>query len=535
MLEDIEILNSINNVKDLFNTGLPVQELPAPAQKLFKDAYRSLQKQEMAKASEKFAQVMRFKQDHIPTLEAIGTIAFNLGNDEVAANFFKAITELAPFYATGYGKLASVYALSNKGMEAIPILKRALDIEPNNVKNIILLAYCYTASGNQEDAKKQYKAAMAMAPDLAHPYYLYIKNFHTFKDLKDDSLYKKLKQFEKKLPKLSIRDQQEINASIAKAHEDIKDFDTAFSYFEKAAAIRKANIAHDYDINHYKAIAEYVTNIFNKERIERYKSEGLKSDRPVFIAGMPRSGTTLIEQILHAHPDIYGIGEVDHMEQILKKNYYIENFNYKIFCGTLKPGSPSITPEDLGKEYLGMATKPPESKAAKRLINKSISNVFWLGVIATAMPGAKIIHISRNPLDCCLSCYTRQFSGDKQPYTNDLEELGIYYRIYRDLMDHWKTVIPDMILDVVYEEVVNDFENQARRIIDFLDLPWDQQCLRYYESKKFVSTASITQVRQPIYKTSQNKWKNHDKHLIPLIKTLGDYAPEDALHILEKI
>ena len=534
MLTDIELFNDINDVNTLFNTGLPVQELPAPAQSLFKEACHSLKKHNLVEASEKFAHVMRHKPDHIPTLEAIGAISSNLGNNETAADFFKAVIDLAPFYANGYIRLGSIYALLGHGKEAIPLFKRAQDLEPQNIQSGLLLGTTYAGMGQRDEAKTQYETVIRMSPDDPQAYYLYATGYHKFKNLETDTIYQKLTALEKNIKRFPLRFKQEIYATLAKAHDDVKDYDTAFAYYKKASDIKNDALKKQFNLERQIQGTQYIKTFFSKECIDKYKTLGFESDIPVFIAGMPRSGTTLLEQILHAHPDIHGIGEVRYIDDILQSHKYIEDFNKHLFTQKLRPDSPSLTPEEFGKLYIDKITRTPEEKKARRIINKAISNFSWLGVIATALPRAKIIHINRNPLDSCLSTYTRQFRSDEQPYSYDLVNLGLFYQSYADLMEHWHSVIPDMILNVQYEDIVNDFENQARRIIDFLGLPWNDQCLRFFESQKFVSTASVHQVRQPIYKTAQNKWKNYDRHLAPLIKALGPYAPEDSLYVLEQ-
>jgi hypothetical protein len=249
---------------------------------------------------------------------------------------------------------------------------------------------------------------------------------------------------------------------------------------------------------------------------ERRGVFGSPSDVPVFIVGMQRSGTTLTEQIAASHPQVYGAGELEHIRRI---------------AGMIKIGRPESTVRQLtSADSLALAgdylRKVREIGGdALRIVDKMPHNFQYLGLIAILFPKARIIHCTRDPMDNCVSCFTQSFTGH-HGYNTDLRQLGLYYREYRRLMDHWRRVLPIPMLEIDYEEMVADQETQSRRLIDFLGLDWDPACLNFHETDRSVQTASRWQVRQPIYKTSVKRWKDYEKHLGPLKKALGELAAE---------
>ncbi len=243
---------------------------------------------------------------------------------------------------------------------------------------------------------------------------------------------------------------------------------------------------------------------------------GSDSDRPIFIIGMPRSGTTLIEQIIASHPDVAGAGElidVDLLTTALTR-IYPESGGY--------PGCASKLDKNVAAEladsYLGRLLSL--SKSAARVIDKMPMNYLHLGLLAVLFPSAHIIHCRREPMDVCLSCYFQYFAPQLS-YSFGLEDLGFAYRRYERLMMHWRKVLPVPVFDVQYEELVSNQESVSRKLIDFCGLEWNTSCLAFNESKRLVKTASSWQVRQPIYATSIGRWKRYEKHLTPLKEALG--------------
>ncbi|VAX41677.1 hypothetical protein MNBD_PLANCTO03-964, partial [hydrothermal vent metagenome] len=258
---------------------------------------------------------------------------------------------------------------------------------------------------------------------------------------------------------------------------------------------------------------DQLIELFSAEALASLPRATNSSNRPIFIVGMPRSGTTLVEQILAAHPDVYAAGELQELRRI-----------WKDLVATRGNGSvaalSSITQVDINAaadrylKYLDTL-----DTATPHITDKMPHNFEQLGLINLLFPDARVIHCSRNPLDTCLSCYTIQLSL-AHTYSNDLTLLGHAYAQYHRLMAHWRTALDVPMLEVVYEDVVAETETLARRIVEFVGLPWHDDCLRFYEAKRTIVTASVDQVRQPIYTSSVNRWKRYDRYLDPLRQSL---------------
>jgi hypothetical protein len=277
--------------------------------------------------------------------------------------------------------------------------------------------------------------------------------------------------------------------------------------------LRRSQIA--YDEKAEARVFRRVAEVFDASLLERLRGMGDPSAAPVFIVGMPRSGSTLAEQILASHPLIHGAGEREDLIQV---------------AGAAFPEAVAALDRDgllrMAQDYL---TRMPLPEGKVRTIDKLPGNFLRIGLIRLLFPNARIIHTRRNPLDTCISCYSKLFAVG-QHFSYDLAELGRYYRRYAELMRHWDSVLPsDAMLHVSYEAVVDDLEGQARRMVEFCGLEWDERCLRFYESRRPVKTASSVQVRKPLFRTSVERWKHFEAGLAPLIAELGGLLPEQAM------
>jgi hypothetical protein len=230
---------------------------------------------------------------------------------------------------------------------------------------------------------------------------------------------------------------------------------------------------------------------------------------PIFVLGMPRSGTTLVEQILASHPQIHGGGELPVLRQVADgAGHYPESV----------PGLTGDAITAMGRQYL--ARIAPLS-GRPRLVDKMPANFLYVGLIRLILPNARIIHCRRHAADTCLSNYTKLFASE-QLFSYDLGELGSFYRAYDELMAHWRATLPAArLIEVSYEDVVDDLAGQARRLVEWLDLPWDDACLRFHETQRVIRTASLSQVRQPIYTGSKGRWRRYSAYLAPLLTELG--------------
>lgn len=265
-----------------------------------------------------------------------------------------------------------------------------------------------------------------------------------------------------------------------------------------------------------RPIREWI-EYFSPPTLRRLPHATHGSELPVFIVGMPRSGTTLVEQVLSSHPEIHGAGELRWLFQICQSLVRRGPASLR----TLSDSFDRLTIGDveaLADEYLHplQALNPQ----ATRIINKLPTNFMHLGMVKLLFPVAKVIYCRRDAQDTCLSCHMTDFAGGND-FSAALPSLGHYYRYHEKMMDHWKSVLHLSILDVRYEDMVNDLDGQTRRMLEFLDVPWNEACLRFHENKRFVATASNEQVRRPIYRTSVGRWRNYDRHLAPLREALS--------------
>jgi tetratricopeptide (TPR) repeat protein len=311
---------------------------------------------------------------------------------------------------------------------------------------------------------------------------------------------------------ISLSDRATLHFGLGKAFLDLGDSEAAFRHYAEGNRLKRTTFAYDVDVDARRMAR--LAEVFSPALLEGKTAVGVTSALPVFVVGMPRSGTTLIEQILCSHPFVHGAGELRTLHALVDG---MEGFPSSV------PGWPDAQFKALGKAYLAHVT--PMAAGRRHVIDKMPSNFLLCGLIRLILPDAKIIHSRRDPVDTCLSCYTKLFAGE-QPFTYDQTELGRFHRSYQALTAHWRNVLPDShFLEVDYESVVDDTEGQARRMLDFLGLPWDERVLKFHETQRPVRTASVNQVREPIYRTSTGRWKKHAAQLEPLLAALGDRAP----------
>ena len=252
-----------------------------------------------------------------------------------------------------------------------------------------------------------------------------------------------------------------------------------------------------------------IAKVFSPALMNAKADMGARSDMPIFVVGMPRSGTTLVEQILASHPMVHGAGELRQLQTLGDDADFPAGFQ-------------ALSPDRLkamGEAYLAYVA--PMAAGRRHVVDKMPANFTLAGMIRLILPDARIIHCRRDPVDTCLSCYTKLFAG-QQDFAYNLTELGRFHRAYQGLMAQWREILPaSHFLEVDYEAVVYNVEAEARRMLDFLGLPWDESVLRFHETKRPVRTASSNQVRQPIYRSSAGRWRKHAAELEPLLAALN--------------
>jgi len=296
----------------------------------------------------------------------------------------------------------------------------------------------------------------------------------------------------------------------------VADYAQAFDNLRRGNRLKRARDYADYRLDTFRAEVEALMALFDTDFFRQRAHLGSASERPIIIYGMPRSGTTLTEQILASHSHVHGGGELlffgDLADRLQREARCQEA--WPACLARFEPG----TLAGLAQEYETLLRRI--APKARRVSNKLPHNFMHLGLIQLLFPRARYLHCRRHPLDNCLSIYFQNFTGN-HPYAYDLETLGGYYREYRRLTDHWKAVLPAPILEVDYEETVTDLEGSARRLLDFCGLPWEEQCLAFHETRRAIKTASVWQTRQKVYTHSVARWRHYEPWLAPLREALG--------------
>jgi tetratricopeptide (TPR) repeat protein len=418
--------------------------------------------------------------------------------DEAAASYTRALA-LQPDNAAAHLSLGTVQRLQGRAADAEASCRAALAIDPRNVEALSLLGELRADRGQFSEAEQLFQRAIAIDPNF--PFAFFSIAAHR-KMTSGDTAWLKGAQglLAKRLP---LRHQVSLRYALGKYFDDVGQYEHAFGHYRQANELTKGYGVH-YDRGKLTRRADAIMDSFGAPAIRQHQSRGLASERPVFIVGMPRSGTTLTEQILASHPAVFGAGELTFWQSAFAE--------YE--AGGLKAESSASLIPRLARDYLEHLTAL--SGDALRVVDKMPANFMNAGLIHAALPQARIIHMRRHPIDTCLSIYFQYFSNI-HPYASDLDDLAHYYGQYVRLMDHWRASLPAAtLLEVPYEGLIDDQEGWTRRMLDFIGLPWDPQCLQFHETDRVVITTSKWQVRQKISNASVSRWRNYERFIGPL-------------------
>lgn len=439
----------------------------------------------------------------------LGTALTALGRDSEAAESYRAALEIDPHLVEAHINLGLKLQRTNRHDEAIAHFEAALQ-SPSEPVVHNLLANLYTELGQFEEAEAHCRRAIALAPAVG-VFHRNLSNLKRFR--KNDPDLRALERLAAQ-DDLTVEDRIQVDFALGKAYADTGEFERSFEHYRAGNALKRQSVV--YDEAQTKLMFGCLQKAFSPELIESLQGYGDESAVPVFIVGMPRSGTTLVEQILASHPDVFGGDELGELGKAIVGMGGFERTMEAFSQGAAEISGPQI--RELGARYVErVRLLAPE---ATRITDKLPSNFLFLGLIHLALPRAHVIHVRRDPIDTCVSCYTKLFA-EGSLYVYDLGELGRYYRAYERLMDHWRRVLPaDAILEVRYEDLLDDLEGQARRIVAYCGLPWHPACLAFHETRRPVRTASATQVRQPLYRDAVGRWRRYKDHLAPLLQEL---------------
>jgi len=487
-----------------FSTAILLQPNLALAHFGLGNVYRATGHSKEALAS--YREAVRIMPD---LLEAYTSMAILLAKEhqfeEAMACHVRAV-QLKPNSALADEALGWIMLHRNGAASAIDRFRRAVATDPNLMGAWNSLGLALQYGGRFEEAAECFRHILSVRPDSAIAHKELLDGSKETSDTQIEPLKNLLLQ-----PNLSISERISGEFALGTALDRAQRFDEAFSHFALANTLEKqqrASIGETYDANGFHARVNRLIEVFTPEFFKHHRSWGDPLELPVFVVGMPRSGTTLAQQIAASHPQVYGAGELSGIFQISKTLDSTDAAQWN--ADSVKEAA------NQHRDYLRRL-----NDRASRIIDKMPANLYYLGLIAVLFPRARVILCRRDARDTCLSCYFQSFSGGNI-FSYDLANCGHHHRENDRLADHWRRVLPMAMLEFTYEEVVADLEGQSRRLIDFLGVPWDPACLEFYRTKTTVLTSSVWQVRQPIYQSSVGRWRHYERHLGSLLKALGN-------------
>ncbi|WP_417676628.1 tetratricopeptide repeat-containing sulfotransferase family protein [Roseibium sp.] len=446
---------------------------------LLSEVYSKIGRKENALEAARKAVALNSISEHAQAV--LGDAYYNMQKPVPARQAFEKALELNPDFTTALVGLARLETSLGEGEKALEHLKRAYEIDPENNYVLVNLA------------------------DQSDP------------ELQGEVLDHILKQVDNPDSKNSLEANALLHFAAGKLFEKKDDIETAFTHYAKY----KEAMYAPYNIGKRKWQLETTKGLFSKEFFEYRTDFGLSSERPVFVVGMPRSGTTLVEQIIGRHPKAAGVGELNFFSSLLTEMSGAEIVTPRLFAQAVEMDAKHA--KRIGRKYLAELDK--YDKKASRVVDKMPHNFEMLWMIALLFPNAKVIHTYREPADTCTSIYTTPLTPQHN-YCRDLETLGQYYGMYVEMMEHWDKVLPIKIHHQSYEALIADQEAESRALLEYVGLPWDPVCLDFQSGERQVITFSSQQVRQPIYTSSMGRWRKYGSHIQPLLEALGKHAPQ---------
>ena len=511
-------------------------------QKLF-EAIRRHREGKTKEAEFGFREVLREEPTNVTATRMLGAIALDEQRYRLATRLLRNAVKLAPDYfgawvdlsralmdgdnhteareavitvidlecelAYPYVLLGNLETKAGDYDAAVIAYEKALDKQPDHGGALAGLGHALKTIGKQEQAIDRYRSCIRSYPAFGEAYWS-LANLKTFRFNEAE-----IEVMEKHVDNAELIDETRVNISFAlgKAYEDSGDFEKAFFRYDSGNKLRRPH--ESYDPVQTETSHDRIIDVITSGLIAENAQHGDQRRDPIFIVGLPRSGSTLIEQILASHSMVDGTHELPELPRVVQtiNKWQVHGKGYPDALPQLDP----VHYAELGAQYLESTER--YRKGAPRFTDKMPNNFSMVGLLALVLPNAKIVNARRHPLDSCMGSYKQLFYRG-QSFTYDLVELGEYYLEYQRMMDHWHNMLPGRVLDMQYENMVADQEEQTRRLIDYCDLPWEDACLRFYETERAVNTASSEQVRQPIYSKSINSWRRFEHQLEPLIEVL---------------
>ncbi|MDC0059670.1 sulfotransferase [Pelagibacteraceae bacterium] len=439
----------------------------------------------------------------------LGLIYKNKNNYHKAEIYYKKAISLQEKIPDPCNNLANLYFSQNRYKEAEKYYKESIKADPKYFYSHYNLGNLYKNSGKISYAKKHYAESIKLNNSFTAAHKA-ISTIHKYK--KND---KHLKILEKLFSNPLIKRKTEVAFALGKAFEDIKDYKISFNYYKQANDLRRKEIS--FSIEKEKIEFEKIKRLFNK-KLFKLKNKSSNFDKTaIFIVGLPRSGTSLIEQILSSHPDVFGAGELNAFPDIIEKYFSLNN---NLNTLEKKKDTKLNNINAIADEYVNYLKNI--SNNSKKVTDKLPINFKWIGFIKLILPNSKIIHCVRSSKDNCFSIYKNYFPGEQLNFGYNLSELCSFYNLYKDLMTYWKNLFPKFIYDIEYENLLNNPKPEITNLLKKCNLTWNKKCLEFYKNKRTVKTVSDVQVRKKLYKTSINLWKHYEDELKNSFKMLLD-------------
>ncbi|MDG2032389.1 MAG: sulfotransferase [Rhodospirillales bacterium] len=448
-------------------------------------------------------------------LHTLGLIQSTCGDFDSAIGNFEQAHQGDPLNGQTITNLATLYSVKSRFDDAIALFRDALRVNPDAAGVHYNLGVCQSEKGVMDEALASFRRAVDIDPRHVDSQYALATSGKVRLPPEQLMFLAELAQS----PDLSLENKVKLNFALGMQADQQKLPAPAITFFATGNACRRVLLEsknQGFNPRDHARIAAQISGVFQKPFFETRRGWGDATDKPVFVVGMPRSGTTLVEKILASHQDVFGAGERPNIETM------VQELETERDGGLPFPeGVADLGPEDiasLAQDDLRSLSETGDSSA--RVVDKLPVNFMYLGLIALLYPGARVIHCKRDPRDTALSCYFQNFVHS-HAWSCDLAHIGAYYKTYINVMEHWSRALPLPILDVSYEDVVQDQEGKSREMIDFIGLDWDPDCLDFHVSEGAVRTASKWQVRQPIYTGSVARWTDYDDFLSPFIQALS--------------
>ena len=485
--------NAVNLKQDYaeahYNQGVVLQSLEKPEE-----------------AIESYKKAITFQANYPSALNNLGNILKNSGKLKEAIEYFEWALAYQHDFAEAHNNLGLALSDYGRHEDAIKSFKKAISHNKKYENAYFNLAMSSKDIGDKDGFLVNIEKALEIRPDsgAAHLHLSRVKKYK-----KHDPIVFQLEEF--LLNKdLGLIDRISINFALAHIYEGFKNYEKQFEYLNEANSLRKREA--NYSIKKDIGLFSEIKATFKSPPIPIKKPFKKNEIRPIFIVGMPRSGTSLVHQILDSHSEVHGAGELNYLNKFA--NPILKNFKRK---GKISLENKSL--QSVRQNYLESLLNLDINE--KIIIDKMPLNFRHVGFIVSAFPEAKIIHMNRNPMATCWSIYRHYFNGNY--YSFDQNDLAQYFRLYKDLMNFWKDLFPNKIYDVCYEDLTANQEQETRELLKYCELDWDDNCLNFHENKTAVKTTSALQVRQKIYQGSSEVWKEYESYLQPLIKGLGYY------------